>query len=249
MQFGTPRFQNFRSPPREISPEDGILLIDKPFGPSSHDVVGDIRRRFGFKKVGHGGTLDPYATGLLLILIGRGTSLSNSVMGCDKRYQGEILVGTETNTQDMEGEVVAELPFDLVTLDRMREEAAKLTGDIYQLPPMASAIKKDGVPLYKLARKGETVEREPRLIHVYNYRITSYDAPIGKFDITCGKGTYIRTLCHDLGQALGCGACMKSLRRIRCGEYSIENAITLDEAMALGREDLIKRIIPMHALA
>lgn len=246
MQFGTPRFQNHLPPMREISPEDGLLLIDKPFGPSSHDVVGDIRRKFGFKKVGHGGTLDPYATGLLLILIGKGTSLSNQVMGCDKRYEGEILIGTETNTQDMEGDIVAELPYDLVTLERLREEAAKLTGDIYQTPPMASAIKKDGVPLYKLARKGETVEREPRLIHVYSYKITGYEAPVGRFDIVCGKGTYIRTLCHDLGQALGCGACMKSLRRTQCGDWRVSDAIGLDEAMALSKSELVSRIIPMH---
>lgn len=246
MQFGTPRFQNYQPPPREISPEDGLLLIDKPFGPSSHDVVGDIRRKFGFKKVGHGGTLDPYATGLLLILIGRGTSLSNQVMGCDKRYEGEILVGTETNTQDLEGEVVSELPYDLVTVERMREEAGKLTGDIYQVPPMASAIKKDGVPLYKLARKGETVERDPRLVHVYKFSITGYEAPVGRFDIVCGKGTYIRTLCHDLGQALGCGACMKSLRRTRCGAFPIEEALPLAEALALPKSRLLERVIPMH---
>jgi tRNA pseudouridine55 synthase len=168
-------------PPRPISPEDGILLVDKPAGPSSHDVVGSIRKRFGFAKVGHGGTLDPLATGLMLILVGRGTSLSNDIMGCDKKYTGEILIGTETETQDLEGDVVAELPYDLVTIERMREEAAKLSGDIYQTPPMASAVKLNGVPLYKLARKGQTVEREPRLVHIYSLKVTGYNAPVGTF--------------------------------------------------------------------
>lgn len=246
MQFGNPRYQNFVPPPRELSPEDGLLLIDKPAGPSSHDVVGAIRKRFGFAKVGHGGTLDPGATGLLLILTGKGTSLSNGIMGCDKRYEGEALLGTETNTQDLEGEVVAELPYDLVTLERLREEAEKLTGDIFQTPPMASAVKVGGVPLYKLARKGKEVEREARMIHVYRFDITAYEPPVAKFDIVCGKGTYIRTLCHDLGQALGCGACMKSLRRTKCGKWSVSDAIGFDAALALSKGELVSRIIPMR---
>lgn len=240
------KYSQFKAPPREFAPEDGLLLVDKPAGPSSHDVVGDIRKKFGFAKVGHGGTLDPGATGLLLILIGKGTSLSNQVMGCDKKYTGEILVGTETDSQDLEGEIVSELPYDLVTEDRLREEARKLTGDIYQVPPMASALKKNGVPLYKLARKGETVEREPRLVHVYSFKITGYEAPVGRFEVVCSKGTYIRTLCHDVGQSLGCGACMKSLRRVECGKYSVSDAVTLDDAMSLTREELISRIIPMR---
>ncbi|MBR3084764.1 MAG: tRNA pseudouridine(55) synthase TruB [Kiritimatiellae bacterium] len=246
MQFGAPRFQKFQPPPRVVTGEDGLLLIDKPAGMSSHDVVGLIRRRFGFQKVGHGGTLDPGATGLLLILVGKGTSLSNKVMGCDKRYVGSMLIGTETNTQDLEGEVVAELPYDLVTIDRLREEAGKMTGDLFQTPPMASAVKVKGVPLYKLARKGQEIEREPRLIHVYSYKITGYDAPVASFDIVCGKGTYIRTLCHDLGGALGCGACMRTLRRVRCGAYSVDDAIGFEDAMKLSRDELVSRVIPMH---
>lgn len=233
------------APPKAHSPEDGILLIDKPKGPSSHDVVGRIRKHFGFAKVGHGGTLDPGATGLMLILIGKGTSLSNQVMGCDKRYIGEMLIGTETDSQDMEGEIVSTLPYDLVTLERLQAEAKKLTGDLYQVPPMASALKKNGVPLYKLARKGEVVEREPRLIHVYSYKVFDLELPVASFDIICTKGTYIRTLCHDLGKALGCGACMKELRRIKCGKYDIKDAITLDAAIEMDKATLISKIIPM----
>ena len=226
--------------------EDGILLIDKPAGLTSAQVVAAVKRHFRFDKVGHGGTLDPGATGLLALLVGKGTSLSNAVMGGDKVYTGEILVGTETTTQDTEGEIVAELPYDLVTEERLREEMSKLRGDIYQTPPMVSAIKINGVPLYKLARKGETVAREPRLIHVYDFRLLSYEAPIGRFEVMCGKGTYVRTLCHDVGQALGCGACMKSLRRIASGKLRIADAITLDAALALDKVALTERIIPCY---
>ena len=226
--------------------EDGILLIDKPAGLTSAQVVAAVKRRFRFNKVGHGGTLDPGATGLLALLIGKGTSLSSAVMGGDKVYTGEILVGTETTTQDTEGEIVAELPYDLVSEERLREEMAKLRGDIYQTPPMVSAIKINGVPLYKLARKGETVAREPRLIHVYDFRLLSYEAPVGRFEVMCGKGTYVRTLCHDVGKALGCGACMKSLRRMASGKLSIADAITLDAALAMDRVSLVDRIIPCY---
>lgn len=226
--------------------EDGILLIDKPAGKTSAHVVADIKHHFKFAKVGHGGTLDPGATGLLIILIGKGTALSNQVMGGDKIYTGEILIGTETTTQDTEGEIVAELPYDLVTEDRVREEMSKLCGDIYQTPPMVSALKVNGVPLYKLARKGQTVEREARLIHIYNFKLLGYEAPVGKFEVKCTKGTYVRTLCHDVGKALGCGACMKSLRRIASGKLNVADAIPLDDALALSKEQLIERIIPNY---
>ncbi len=228
---------------------DGILLIDKPAGLSSAQVVGAVKRRFRFDKVGHGGTLDPGATGLLVLLVGKGTALSSAVMGGDKTYTGEILVGTETTTQDAEGETVAELPCDLVTPERLAKAMAALRGDIYQTPPMVSAIKVNGVPLYKLARKGETVAREPRLIHVYDFKLLSYEAPVGRFEVMCGKGTYVRTLCHDVGKALGCGACMKSLRRIASGKLNIADALTLDAALALDRVTLVDRIIPCYRYA
>ncbi len=229
--------------------EDGLLLIDKPAGLSSAQVVAAVKRRFRFNKVGHGGTLDPGATGLLVLLVGKGTSLSSAVMGGDKVYTGEILVGTETTTQDTEGEIVAELPYDLVTGERLAKEMAALRGDIYQTPPMVSAIKVNGVPLYKLARKGETVAREPRLVHVYDFRLLGYEAPVGRFEVLCGKGTYIRTLCHDVGKALGCGACMKSLRRVSSGKLNVADALTLDAALALDRDALLARIIPCYRYA
>ena len=152
---------------QEFSALDGALLIDKPAGPTSHDVVDAIRRRFGIKKVGHCGTLDPNATGLLIIVLGRGTKLSEKLMSDDKVYEGTIKFGETTNSYDADGELVASLPVPPLTLGTLNEAAAEFVGDQMQTPPMVSAVKKDGVPLYKLARKGIEVPREPRLIHVY----------------------------------------------------------------------------------
>ena len=225
---------------------NGLLLVDKPAGITSHDVVAAVRRTFRLPKVGHGGTLDPNATGLLVLLIGKGTSLSNQVMGSDKRYSGEILLGTATDSQDIEGKVVATLPYDLVTESALQARLAALVGDSYQMPPMVSAIKKGGVPLYKLARKGQTVEREARLIHVYSFRLLEFKPPLATFDVACGKGTYVRTLCHDIGEALGCGACLNALRRTRSGKLDVAEALPLDQLLALDREALAKRIIPCH---
>ena len=238
-------------PPSAVRPSfagsgkiDGLLLLDKPVGLTSHDVVARIRRAFRIEKVGHGGTLDPNATGLLVILLGKGTSLSNEVMGGDKRYQGEMLLGTETDSQDIEGQVLSTLPCDLVTAARLQECMDGLVGDSYQIPPMVSAIKKDGVPLYKLARKGQTVEREPRLIHVYRFRLLDFDLPRATFDVACGKGTYVRTLCHDIGRKLGCGACLNALRRTASGMLDVADALPLDQILALDGEALAARIIP-----
>src|SRR5882757_5147185 len=166
---------------QEFTALDGALLIDKPAGPTSHDVVDIIRREFGIKKVGHCGTLDPNATGLLIIVLGRGTKLSEKLMGDDKVYEGTIKFGEATDSYDADGELIASLPVPTMTLEQLNEEAARFIGDQMQIPPMVSAIKKNGVPLYKLARKGIEVEREPRLIHIYNYRFTEYNEPLAKF--------------------------------------------------------------------
>src|SRR5258708_11541999 len=194
----------------EFAAFDGALLIDKPGGPTSHDVVDAIRRQFGIKKVGHCGTLDPNATGLLIIVLGRGTKLSEKLMSDDKVYQGTMKFGETTNSYDADGELVSSLPVPLLTLDQLNEAATPFLGDQMQVPPMVSAIKKDGVPLYKLARKGIEVPREPRLIHIYNFRFTAYDEPYAQFRVACTKGTYVRTLAHDLGQNLACGAHLAS---------------------------------------
>jgi tRNA pseudouridine55 synthase len=234
---------------QEFSSLDGAILIDKPAGPTSHDVVDAIRRRFQIKKVGHCGTLDPNATGLLIIVLGRGTKLSEKLMGDDKVYEGTIKFGETTDSYDCDGELTSSLPVPPMTLDQLNEEAAKFVGDLMQIPPMVSAIKKDGVPLYKLARKGIEVEREPRLVHIYNFRFTSYEPPLGQFKIACTKGTYVRSIAHDLGQKLGCGAHLATLRRSVSGKFDVADAMPLDAVLHLTTAELEKRVIPFLKLS
>jgi tRNA pseudouridine55 synthase len=229
-------------------PFDGILLVDKPAGPTSHDVVDTIRRRFHLKKVGHGGTLDPAATGLLIILLGRGTRLSAKFMSSDKIYEGVIRLGISTDTQDAEGTVLQEADPSGITQDQLLAEMARFRGDIYQTPPMVSAIKMKGVPLYKLARRGEEVERQPRLIHIYEMRMLEFNSPRASFVLRCTKGTYVRTICHDIGAALGCGAHLEKLRRTQSGELQVSRAITLDHLMNLQQVQLLDVVMPLHAL-
>ena len=234
---------------QEFSALDGAVLIDKPAGPTSHDVVDAIRRRFQIKKVGHCGTLDPNATGLLIIVLGRGTKLSERLMGDDKVYEGAIKFGETTDSYDVDGEITSSLPVPPMTLDQLNEEAAKFVGDLMQVPPMVSAIKIKGVPLYKMARKGIEIEREPRLVHIYNFRFTNYESPIGKFKIACTKGTYVRSIAHDLGQNLGCGAHLATLRRSVSGKFDVADATPLDAVLNLTAAELEKRVIPFLKLA
>jgi tRNA pseudouridine55 synthase len=234
---------------REFGALDGALLIDKPAGPTSHDVVGALRHQFDIKKVGHAGTLDPNATGLLIILLGRGTKLSEKLMSSDKVYEGTIKFGEETDSYDADGELVASLPVMPMTLEELNEAADSFVGDIMQEPPMVSAVKQGGVPLYKLARKGIEVERKSRLIHVYTYRFTKYEEPIGWFKVACTKGTYVRSLAHDLGQKLGCGAHLETLRRTTSGRFDVGDAIPFEDALRLTEAELEKRVIPMLKLA
>ena len=234
---------------QEFSAFDGALLIDKPSGPTSHDVVDAIRRRFGIKKVGHCGTLDPNATGLLIIVLGRGTKLSEKLMSDDKVYEGTIKFGETTDSYDSDGDLVASLPVPLLTLEQLNEAAAEFVGDLMQTPPMVSAVKKDGVPLYKLARKGVEVERKPKLIHVYTFRFASYEEPLGRFRVACTKGTYVRSLVHELGEKVGCGAHLTQLRRITSGRFEVEDALPLDQALELSPADLGKRVIPFLKLS
>jgi len=231
-----------------MDPWDGLLLVDKPSGPTSHDIVDRIRRHFGIEKVGHGGTLDPMATGLLVILLGRGTKLSNLVMGSDKTYEGVMQFGVSTDSGDRDGKTVAEQDFQSVTRERLEAEMKKWLGDIMQTPPMVSAVKKNGVPLYKLARKGKTVEREPRLIHIYDFTLLDFQPPKAAFRLRCTKGTYVRTLCDEIGKSLGCGAHLASLRRTQSGALKIDSAVAFDKLLDLRREDLIPMVIPIHQL-
>ncbi|MBI3848686.1 MAG: tRNA pseudouridine(55) synthase TruB [Verrucomicrobia bacterium] len=234
---------------REFDSLDGAILIDKPAGPTSHDVVDAIRRQFQIKKVGHCGTLDPNATGLLIIVLGRGTKLSEKLMSSDKVYEGTIKFGETTDSYDADGELVASLPVPPTAVEQLNELAATFVGDQMQMPPMVSAIKKNGVPLYKLARKGIEVERQPRLIHIYNFRFSAYTEPIGHFSVACTKGTYVRTLAHELGQKLGCGAHLATLRRTVSGKFNVADAIPLDAALKLSLSELEKRVIPFLKLA
>jgi tRNA pseudouridine55 synthase len=233
----------------EFTPLDGAILVDKPAGPTSHDVVDAIRRRFNIKKVGHCGTLDPNATGLLIIVLGRGTKLSEKLMSDDKVYEGTVKFGETTNSHDVDGELVASLPVPPMTLEQINAVAAEFVGDHMQTPPMVSAIKKNGVPLYKLARKGVEVPREPRLIHIYSFRFTEYREPLADFRIACTKGTYVRSLAHEVGQKLGCGAHLATLRRVTSGKFELADAAPLDAVLKLTPGELEKRVIPFLKLA
>jgi tRNA pseudouridine55 synthase len=233
----------------EFSAFDGALLIDKPSGPTSHDVVDAIRRHFGIKKVGHCGTLDPNATGLLIIVLGRGTKLSEKLMSDDKVYEGTMKLGETTNSYDADGELASSLPVPPITLDQLNESAAAFVGDQMQTPPMVSAVKIKGVPLYKLARKGIEVEREARLIHIYNFRFSAYAEPIAHFRIACTKGTYVRSIAHDLGQKLGCGAHLATLRRVGSGKFDVAQALPLDQVLKLTPRELEKSVLPFLKLA
>jgi tRNA pseudouridine55 synthase len=220
-------------------------LVDKSTGPTSHDIVHKIRKTFRIEKVGHGGTLDPNATGLLIILLGKGTKLSEQLMGSDKAYSGVMRLGRTTTTQDRDGEILEEKPWDQVTREQVEAEMATLTGDLFQTPPMVSAIKVDGVPLYKLARKGQEIERKPRFIHVYRFAVTDWAPPLVSFDVACTKGTYVRTLVHDIGAALGCGASLDALRRTQSGTFCVDDALPLDDILKLTPDQLAARVIPV----
>lgn len=231
-----------------IPPTDGLdggLLVDKPAGLTSHDVVDRVRRQLGIRKVGHAGTLDPAATGLLVLLLGRATKLSDQIMGADKVYAGALRLGETTGSYDADGEVTAraEIPADL-TLERLNELAAGFLGDQLQTPPMVSAVKVKGVPLYKLARRGQEIERTPRLVHVYSFRFSRYEPPLADFRLACTKGTYVRSIAHDLGQKLGCGAHLFSLRRLASGTLKIEDATPLDALLAEPPGAIAARLIP-----
>jgi tRNA pseudouridine55 synthase len=234
---------------QESTALDGAFLIDKPAGPTSHDVVDAIRRQFAIKKVGHCGTLDPNATGLLIIVLGRGTKLSEKLMSDDKVYEGAIKFGETTNSYDADGELVASLPVPPLTLEELNKAAAEFVGDLMQTPPMVSAVKKDGVPLYKLARKGIEVPREARLVHIYNFRFSAYQEPMAQFGIACTKGTYVRSIAHDLGQKLGCGGHLATLRRVISGKFDVANAIPLADVLKLAPRELEKRVLPFLKLA
>jgi tRNA pseudouridine55 synthase len=228
---------------RKGIPLDGILLVDKPQEWTSHDVVNFVRGRYRLAKVGHGGTLDPMATGLLVLLLGKCTKLSDQVMSGQKVYEGTYTLGITTNSQDADGEVTETRPVpEGLNREKLEEVAKSFTGDIEQIPPMVSAIKKDGKPLYKLAREGKTIHRDPRPVTIFTYELMELRLPEIDVRITCTKGTYVRTLAHDFGEALGCGAHLSALRRTHSGDFRVSEAVTIDHLRELDLEGLKKEI-------
>jgi tRNA pseudouridine55 synthase len=232
-----------------FDPFDGAVLIDKPAGPTSHDVVDALRRAFRIDKVGHCGTLDPNATGLLIIVLGKGTKLSEKLMSDDKVYEGTMKFGETTDSHDAGGELVSSLPVPPITLEELNATAAAFQGDVMQTPPMVSAVKIKGVPLYKMARKGIEVERKARLIHVYSFTFSGYNEPFGQFRVACTKGTYVRALAHEMGQKIGCGAHLATLRRVVSGKFDVKDSISFEDALKLSSGELQKRVLPFLKLA
>lgn len=206
---------------------NGIFNVDKPAGMTSHDVVAVIRKISGESRVGHAGTLDPMATGVLLICIGQATRVVEYLTDHDKKYHARIRLGVETDTYDATGTLVAETQVS-VTVEQVEEALTGFTGRISQHPPAYSAIKQNGVPLYKLARQGIEVETQPREVEIYSILLTAFTPPDLEIDLHCSKGTYVRSLAHDLGVKLGCGAHLAALKRTASGQFTLENALPLD---------------------
>lgn len=227
----------------------GALLIDKPIGWTSHDVVARIRSRCKVKKAGHCGTLDPNATGLLVILIGKATKMSDRFMKQDKYYEGVARFGEVTDSYDADGTITATHPVPPLTVERLNQEAQSFVGDIFQTPPMVSAVKVDGVPLYKLARKGKTVKRKPRLVHIYRFQFAAYAEPEARFQLACTKGAYARSLVHDLGAKIGCGAHLKALRRTQSGSFRVSQALAVDSIGEMTVDEVAGQVIPMTQLS
>jgi tRNA pseudouridine55 synthase len=206
---------------------DGILVIDKPGGWTSHDVVARVRRLTKIKRIGHTGTLDPMATGVLVLCLGQATRLVEYLTGHDKRYQATIRLGVETDTHDAEGQINARQPVDVSEV-ALRSALAAFVGEIEQVPPMFSALKRDGKKLVDLARQGVEVERAPRRVTIHSIDLLAFDSPQATIDVRCSAGTYIRSLAHDLGRQLGCGAHLAALRRTAAGDFTLDQALSLE---------------------
>lgn len=228
-------------------PVDGVLLLDKPARMTSSAAVAKARWLLGARKAGHTGTLDPLAEGLLPITFGEAAKFAADLLEADKAYEARLRFGATTTTGDLEGEVTAQRP---VTFDRDQLETvlARFTGEIVQVPPMHSALKRQGRPLYELARAGETVERQPRRVRIGSLRLREFDGAEAVLAVECSKGTYVRVLAEDIGVAMGCGACLAGLKRTRVGPLSIDGAVTLAELEALDLPARRARLLPVDAL-
>ena len=224
---------------------DGALLLDKPLGVTSNRALQDAKKLLGAKKAGHGGTLDPLASGLLLILAGEATKFAGPMLDADKEYLATVKLGVTTSTADAEGEVLEQRPVD-VRAEQVAAALERFRGSIEQMPPMHSALKRDGVPLYKHARAGRTVERERRRVEIHELEILQCAPPTLELRVRCSKGTYIRALAEDIGAALGTGAHLAALRRTASGRFNVKEAVTLDELRAM--PDRRAALLPLRVL-
>ncbi len=223
---------------------EGVLVVDKPGGMTSHDVVATVKRRLGAKKVGHLGTLDPLATGVLPLVINRATKFATVFQGGVKEYIARMKLGEATDTYDAQGKVVASRSTDSIIKEDIERVLAGFVGSIEQVPPMFSAVKRGGVPLYKLARAGVVVEREPKQVEVFELEILNIEMPHVEFRVAASRGTYVRSICHDAGEQLGVGAHLVMLKRTRSGSFTIKDAVELN----LKRQDLISAVMPLDEL-
>jgi tRNA pseudouridine55 synthase len=235
--------------PLQSQGPSGVLLIDKAPDMTSHDVVAIARRSLGTKKIGHCGTLDPMATGLLMLVVGRATKIQDLLMSEDKEYVGTLTLGAVTSTQDRQGEVLEEHPVREFSEAEIKAAFDAFTGEFEQMPPMVSAIKKDGVPLYKLARKGQEVERQPRPVRVTSYQVDRIALPEIDFTVNCSKGFYVRTYAHDIGAKLGCGGHLSALRRTRSGKFTLDRAVSVADLKNAPREDLLKAMVSLAEIS
>ena len=229
-----------------VDEPSGVLLVDKPQGITSHDVVDSVRRLSQTRRVGHAGTLDPMATGLLILLVGKATKASDQLMAQEKEYLGEATLGIVTDTQDAEGETLETNPVPEITESQIRDALASMLGDQFQIPPMHSAKKIGGKKLYELARKGLEVVREPRAIRIDAFDLISWQSPKINFRVHCTKGTYVRTLAYDLGRKLGPGAHLSMLRRTRSGNLDLSRGQTLQALGAMNDDQLLAALVPAH---
>jgi tRNA pseudouridine55 synthase len=238
-----------RNNPADENGPSGVLLIDKAPDMTSHDVVAIARRALNTKKIGHCGTLDPMATGLLMLVIGRATKIQDLLMSEDKQYEGTMTLGSTTSTQDRQGETLETKPVPALTDAEIKAVFDSYIGPFEQIPPMVSAIKKDGVPLYKLARKGQVIEREPRPVHITSYEITRTELPEIDFTVNCSKGFYVRTYAHDIGEKFGSGGHLSALRRTRSGKFTLDRSVTVDDLKNAPREQLLNSLISLAEIS
>lgn len=224
---------------------NGALLIDKPQGLTSHDVVAFIRKRFKIKKVGHAGTLDPQASGLLVLLLGQATKKSNTFLNAAKAYEVDCRLGITTETDDREGRVIETFPLDNLTIEDVTRVIKSFEGEILQAVPRYSAVKLNGKKLYQLAREGKKFSLPQRTVNIYSIKVKKIELPFISLDVNCSKGTYIRSLCRDIGKELNCGGCVWQLRRIISEPFNINQALTLNKVKEMTRETLSEEIIEL----